>query len=112
MSCCAGQEPNERWAMDFMHDTLVVGETIRVPTVVDLFTRECLALEARRSFRGQDMAQVLSGPGMFHRLPETIQCDQGTEFTSRALAHGAWSHQVQIDFSRPTDPGTMRSMAR
>jgi len=40
--------PNERWAMDFMHDTLSDGRTMRVLTVIDVFTRECLALKVRQ----------------------------------------------------------------
>lgn len=51
--------PNQRWAMDFMHDTLFDGRKLRVLTVIDVFTRECLALEAGRSFRGGDVATVL-----------------------------------------------------
>jgi len=38
--------PNERWAMDFMHDTFFDGRKLRVLTVIDVFTRECLALMA------------------------------------------------------------------
>jgi putative transposase len=37
--------PNQQWAIDFVHDRLVSGRRIRVLTVVDTFTRECLALE-------------------------------------------------------------------
>ncbi len=99
------QEPNERWAMDFMHDMLASGEKLRVLTVVDVFTRECLALEARRSFRGHDVAEVLSELARLQGLPKTIQCDQGTEFTSRAMDQWAWMNRVQIDFSRPGKPG-------
>jgi putative transposase len=97
--------PNERWAMDFMHDTLASGEKLRVLTVVDVFTRECLALEARRSFRGRDVAAVLSDLVLRQGLPRTIQCDQGTEFTSVAMDHWAWLNAVRMDFSRPGKPG-------
>jgi putative transposase len=91
--------------MDFMHDALATGEKIRVLTVVDVLTRECLALEARRSFRGPDVVEVLSRLGGYRGFPEVIQCDQGTEFTSMAMDHWAWRHKVQIDFSRPGKPG-------
>ena len=37
--------PNQRWVIDFVHDRLASGRTIRVLTVVDTFTRECLALD-------------------------------------------------------------------
>ncbi len=55
--------PNERWAMDFMHDTLSGGRTLRVLTVLDVHTRECIALKAGRSFKGEDVAGTLSEAG-------------------------------------------------
>ena len=97
--------PNERWAMDFMHDTFSDGRKLRVLTVIDVFTRECLALKVRRSFRGEHVAEVLSGLVAHHGKPETIQCDQGTEFTSMAMDHWAWWNKVGLVFSRPGKPG-------
>ena len=41
---------NQEWALDFAHDVLAAGRTIRVLSVVDAFTRECLALEVDTSF--------------------------------------------------------------
>ncbi len=98
-------KPNERWAMDFMHDSLADGTKMRVLTVIDLFTRECLALEARERFRGTDVATVLSELVARHGKPKTIQCDQGTEFTSMAMDHWAYWNRVGLDFSRPGRPG-------
>ena len=49
---------NERWAMDFVHDTLSNSRTVRVLTVLDVYSRECVALEAGVGFRGEDV-----GPG-------------------------------------------------
>ena len=43
-------QPNERWAMDFMHDVLATGQPVRVFTLGDVHTRECVALEVARSF--------------------------------------------------------------
>jgi putative transposase len=97
--------PNERWAMDFMHDVLADGRRIRVFTLVDVFTRECVALEAASRFRGTDVARLLSDVGGRRgRLPAVIQCDNGAEFTSTALDHWAYWNQVQLDFSRPGRP--------
>jgi putative transposase len=99
------RRPNERWAMDFMHDTLADGGKLRVLTVVDVFTRECLALEGRTSFRGEHVADVLSRLLSTRGLPEVIQCDQGTEFTSLAMDHWAYWNRVRLDFSRRGRPG-------
>jgi putative transposase len=96
--------PNECWSMDFMHDALADGRTLRVLTVVDIYTRECLAVEAATGFRGDDVARVLTRLGWQRGLPTLIRCDNGTEFTSKALDHWAYRQQVKLDFSRPGKP--------
>jgi putative transposase len=63
---------NERWAMDFVHDTLAGGQTLRVLTVVDVHTRECVALVPQLGFRGADVARVLSAAGEERGLPPLI----------------------------------------
>jgi putative transposase len=108
----AATRPNERWSMDFMADALANGQKLRVLTVVDAYTRECVALEAATHFGGQDVATVLSQLAVTRGLPQTISVDNGTEFTSRAFDHWAYTNQVQLDFSRPgkpTDNATIES---
>ena len=98
-------QPNERWAMDFMHDMLKNGRAIRVFTLVDVCTRECVALHAAAGFKGGDVANLLSAAGRQRgKLPEIVQCDNGTEFTSTALDHWAYGNHVRLDFSRPGKP--------
>jgi len=97
--------PNEQWAMDFMHDTLAAGSTIRVLTAIDLYTRECVALQAGKGFSGNQVAQILEAAGKERAdLPRRIRVDNGTEFTSKALDHWAYWKHVQLDFSRPGKP--------
>jgi len=91
--------------MDFMHDTLSNGCTVRVLTVLDVYTRECVALQAGRGFRGENVAQTLSDAGAKRAaLPEVISVDNGTEFTSKSLDHWAYWNRVRLDFSRPGKP--------
>jgi transposase len=45
-------QPNEQWAMDFMHDTLADGRAVRILTVLDVYARECVALVAAPTFSG------------------------------------------------------------
>lgn len=96
--------PNEWWAMDFIHDTLVDGRTIRILTAVDVYSRECVALEAATTFRGTTVAEILDEIGVARALPERISLDNGTEFTSKALDHWAYWNGVELDFSRPGKP--------
>jgi len=95
---------NERWAMDFMSDALVNGQKLRVLTVVDTYSRECVALEVATCFRGEDVARVLTRVAAERGKPNAIACDNGTEFTSRALDQWAWATGVQLAFSRPGKP--------
>jgi len=90
--------------MDFIHDTLESGRSVRILSVMDVHTRECLALVPRRSFRGVDVADILSELGSVRKFPERINVDNGTEFTSRALDHWAYWNGVALDFSRPGKP--------
>jgi putative transposase len=95
---------NERWAMDFIHDRLASGEAIRIFSVVDVFTRECVALVPQRRVRGDDVARCLSVAGATRGLPAVLQADTGSEFTSRAVDHWAYWNDVRLDFSGPGKP--------
>lgn len=99
------EQPNVRWAMDFVHDQTAVGTTFRVLTVIDVCSRECVALVARRQFRGDDVAAALTPLLEERGRPTTIQCDQGTEFTSIAMDAWAYWQHIPLDFSRRGTPG-------
>lgn len=96
--------PNKRWAMDFIHDTLAGGATLRILSVLDLYTQECLVLAADRSFRGEQVARILGDLGQKRGLPARITVDNGTEATSKALDHWAYWNRVELDFTRPGRP--------
>jgi len=87
--------------MDFMHDQLHDGGRLRVLTVVDQYTREALATEARASFSAHDVIDVLNRLSRSHRKPAVIQVDNGTEFASRALDAWAYREDVRLDLSHP-----------
>ncbi len=98
------QGANECWSMDFMSDELFEGRRIRLLTIVDCHTRESLATEARFSFRGVQVAEVLGRLVAQRGAPRTIRCDNGSEFSSRALDQWAHWSRVELDFSRPGKP--------
>jgi putative transposase len=77
---------NERWSLDFVHDTLERGRRFRTLNIVDDFTRECLAIEVDTSFSGSRVARVLDAIAERRGLPQTIVMDNGTELTSIAMA--------------------------
>src|SRR5207248_5534122 len=84
---------NERWSMDFVQDSLIDARRFRVLTVVDVFTRECLAVHADSSLSGHKVAEVLDGVALERRsCPKQITVDNGTEFYSRAMDAWAYRH--------------------
>ncbi len=96
---------NQAWSMDFMHDALANGRTLRIFTLIDVHTRECLALKPATGFSGASVAQVLADVSIERPLPERILVDSGTEFTSKALDAWAYRNRVKLDFSRRGRPG-------
>jgi transposase InsO family protein len=104
--------PNERWTMDFMSDALANGQKLRVLTVLDAYTRECLALEAAVHFRGQDVARVLTEIGRSRGLPTVINCDNGTEFTALAPRRAMTAHLLRGGRRTDTPPGRRKPPSR
>jgi putative transposase len=77
--------PNACWSMDFVCDSLFNGRRFRVLTIVDNYSRECLAIEAGQSIKGQDVVSIMQRLVKEHGIPDRIQCDNGSEFISKVL---------------------------
>lgn len=93
------------WSMDFVADNLFNGRRIRALTVVDNFSRECLAIHVDQSIKGDQVVSVMEGLKRFlGRVPERIQTDNGSEFISRAMDRWAYESGVVMDYSRPGKP--------
>ncbi len=90
--------------MDFMQDVLADGRTFRTLNVVDLCTRECLAIEVDTSLPGQRVARVLDRLCERHGRPTLIRVDNGPEFSGQALDAWAYQRGVQLDFIDPGKP--------
>ena len=95
---------DERWSMDFVTDRLANGGQFRILTVVDQFTRECLALRAGRSLRGGDVASCLGEILLTRERPDTITVDNGSEFHGQEMDAWAYRNGVSLDFIRPGKP--------
>ena len=86
--------PNRRWSLDFVHDQMVDGRRLRILTVVDDGTRECLALVADTSISGKRVARELDLIVARRGRPGGIVSDNGTELTSNAIL--AWSDRRKV----------------
>jgi putative transposase len=97
--------PNQCWSADFVSDKLSDGRSIRILTVIDQFTRECVWLEADRSMNGPKVAAALAGAiAEREAAPRSLTVDNGSEFAGRAMEAWAIATGVQLCFIRPGRP--------
>jgi putative transposase len=96
--------PNHVWAYDFVQDHTHDGRTIRMLTVIDEFTRECLAIEVARRLRHDDVLQVLAELFTRHGPPDHIRSDNGSEFTAIAVREWLPRLGVKTLYIEPGSP--------
>ena len=87
-------QANQRWSLDFVSDQMTDGRRLRILTVVDNCTRECLALVADISICGLRVARELDRLLQLRGRPETIVSDNGTELTSNAIL--SWADETGV----------------
>jgi putative transposase len=96
--------PNQEWAMDFIVDGLATGRMVRILSVVDAYTRECLALEADTSLGSGRVTRVLERLIGERGRPENVRSDNGPEFTSRRMLGWAEDWKVGLVHIQPGRP--------
>ena len=96
--------PNQEWAMDFIVDGLATGRMVRILSVVDAYTRECLALEADTSLGSGRVTRVLERVIAERGRPENVRSDNGPEFTSRRMIGWAEDWKVGLVHIQPGRP--------
>ena len=97
-------KPNDAWTLDFVADQLANGLRFRALTVVDVCTRESLAIEVGPRLRDEHVVTVLNRLTAHRGAPTRLLCDNGSEFCSQIVDLWAYQHHVRIDFSRPGTP--------
>jgi putative transposase len=100
----APHRANEQWALDFLQDALASGRTIRLLSIIDVFTREALALEVDTSLPGSRVVRVLDRLVGERQRPDQLVLDNGPELISRALEEWAHQHTVTLHFIDPGKP--------
>ena len=95
---------NHVWAYDFVQARTHDGRAFKILTVIDEFTRECLAIEVARRLRSDDVLQVLADLMVQHGAPGHIRSDNGPEFTAKAVR--AWLARIKVEtlFIEPGSP--------
>lgn len=77
--------PDHVWCYDFVSDQTIDGRTLKMLTLEDEFTRECLAIEVGRSFTSREVIDTLRYLFEVRGAPEHLRSDNGPEFIARAL---------------------------
>jgi putative transposase len=103
---------NQRWALDFVHDALASGRRLRLLTIIDVFTRECLSIVVDTSLNGSRVINTLNHLMQERGRPEGIMSDNGTEFTSNAILK--WSSETNVEWhyiqpGKPQQNGNIES---
>ena len=83
---------------------LADGRRLRLLTIVDDFTRECLGIEVDTSLSGRRVTRVLDRLKEMRGLPNRLVTDNGPEFTSKALDSWAFSEGVDLQYIEPGKP--------
>jgi len=96
--------PDQEWSLDFLCDALATGRTVRVLSVVDNFTRECLALEADTSFASQRVTRVLDDVIARRGSPKALRMDNGPELTSRHFLAWCLERKIAMHHIQPGKP--------
>ncbi len=95
---------NDVWCWDFVHDTDERGRTLRWLTIVDEFTRECVALEVARSMTSNDVLDILVRLFKSRGVPKHIRSDNGPEFIAKAIREFLKVADVKALYIEPGSP--------
>lgn len=98
------QHKDHVWSYDFVMDRTAEGRSIRMLTLIDEHTRECLAIDVERSLKHGDVLERLSDLFIRRGVPKYIRSDNGSEFT--AIAVREWLQRVGVKtlFIEPGSP--------
>jgi len=104
--------PNQEWAIDFASDRAASGQRLRIFSVVDVFTRECLALETDTTLPSRPITRVLESIIGERGAPQFLRSDNGPEMSSRHYL--AWCTEtniatIHIQPGKPTQNGCVES---
>jgi len=96
--------PNHVWSYDFVADRTHDGRPLKMLTIVDEYTRECLAINVGRRLRSIDLVEHLFDLFLVRRVPDYIRSDNGSEFTAQLVREWLSRVGVKTLFIEPGSP--------
>ena len=104
---CIRRRPEYRhhvWAYDVVADRTHDGRPLKILTVVDEYSRECLAIIVARRMRSIDVLETLAALSMTYGVPTHIRSDNGSECTAALVRRWLEALDVQTLFIAPGSP--------
>jgi len=104
---CVRKRPaykNHVWAYDFVQDRTYNGKSFRILTVIDEYTRECLALRVERKLKSEDVIDTLADLFIRKGIPAYIRSDNGSEFTAKIVRKWLGRLGAKTLFIEPGSP--------
>jgi putative transposase len=98
------QHKNHVWSYDFVHDRTHDGRPLKILTVIDEHTRECVAIRVNRTLRSEQVLEVLAELFVERGVPEYIRSDNGPEFTCVAVREWLGRVGARTLFIEPGSP--------
>jgi transposase InsO family protein len=95
---------NHVWAYDIVHERTYDGRALRMLTIVDEYTRECLAVEIGRRLTSREVLSTLTRLFLQRGVPEYIRSDNGPEFAAKAVRNWLGRLDVGTLFIEPGSP--------
>jgi len=92
------------WSYDFVEDSTEGGRKLRFLTVVDEYTRECLAIEVGLSFGAREVIECLEWLYLTRGVPEYIRSDNGPELVAKALQKWLEEKGCKTIYIKPGSP--------
>lgn len=100
----ASQQAQQVWAYDFVHDSCANGQGLKLLTVVDEWTRECLAIEVGARLNSTSVLEVLSRLMSLYGRPAYLRSDNGPEFVATRVKEWLKTSGVQTSYIEPGKP--------
>ncbi len=98
------EKPNDVWSWDFVEDQTENGTRFRILTLIDEYTRECLAVHVDWSIRAVDVITVVEAAFERFGMPSHIRSDNGPEFIAYAIRDWLEQKQVKTIYITPGSP--------
>jgi putative transposase len=97
-------KPNEVWTYDFLEGRTERGGKLRMLTILDEYTRECLTIQVTRSMSSRGVIKVLEWLFLVRAIPDNLRCDNGPEFIAYAIQQWLCDRHCRTLYITPGSP--------